>query len=229
MAGKFFVIEGTDGSGKTEQFNRLLPKLKEVFAVEKLDFPRYGEPSSYFVTEYLNGKYGTLKEIGPEKASLFYALDRFDASEKKMKQWLAEGKTLLANRYVGSNMGHQGGKIDDKKKRQDFFRWLYDLEYGRLGIPKPDLNIILHVPAAIAQGFVDKKGDRAYIGGKKRDLHESDISHLERAERVYLEIAELFPKDFTVIECVENGTLLSLDDVGEKVWDAVCGALNIER
>ena len=116
--GKFIVIEGTDGSGKTEQFNRLVLRLPEGFAFKTLDFPQYDEPSSYFVREYLNGHYGALEDeaIGPRRASLFYALDRFDASEKKLKKWLADGTAVIANRYVGSNMGHQGGKIGDEKK-----------------------------------------------------------------------------------------------------------------
>ncbi len=218
--GKFIVIEGTDGSGKTEQFNRLALRFPEGFVFKTLDFPQYDELSSYFVREYLNGHYGALEdeEIGPRRASMFYALDRFDASEKKLKKWLADGSTIIANRYVGSNMGHQGGKISDEKKRKDFFKWLYDLEYGICGIPRPDLNIILHMPAAIAQELVDKKAERNYIGGKKRDLHEGNLDHLRHAEKVYLEMAELFPDDFTVVECAPGGTLLSVEDIHEKVW-----------
>ncbi len=227
--GKFIVIEGTDGSGKTEQFNRLLMRLPEGFSVKTIDFPQYEEPSSYFVREYLNGNYGALEdeEIGPRRASLFYALDRFDASEKKIKKWLDDGVTVIANRYVGSNMGHQGGKIGDGKQRKDFFGWLDELEYGTFGVPRPDLNIILHVPAEIAQELVDRKAARGYIGGKKRDLHEGNIEHLRHAEKVYLEIAELFPENFTVIECAPEGKLLSIEEIHEKVWDVAKRTLNL--
>jgi dTMP kinase len=218
MAGKFIVIEGTDGSGKGTQFKKLIERLPEGFPFSTVDFPQYGDAASYFVQEQLNGHYGTLHENIPKRASLFYALDRFDASEKRMKGWLNEGKTIIANRYVGSSMGHQGAKFDTKQERVDFFKWLYDLEYGICGIPKPDLNIILHVPAAIAQKMVDKKNKREYLEDKKRDIYEDDLSHLQKAEQVYLEIAELFPDNFTVVECVENGQLLSIDEVHEKVW-----------
>jgi dTMP kinase len=221
MTGKFIVIEGTDGSGKTEQFKRLVPKVGEQGPVATIDFPQYSEPSAHFVAEYLNGRYGTAEEVGPKKASLFYALDRYDASIKKMRAWLNEGKTIVANRYVGSSMGHQGGKIVDEKERLDFFKWLYDLEYGTLGIPKPDLNIILHMPAAMAQELVAKKAQREYlVGGKTHDLHEGNLAHLENAEKVYLQMAEWFPEDFKIIECVENGSLLSIDQIHEKVWAA---------
>ncbi len=227
--GKFIVIEGTDGSGKTEQFNRLLLRLPEGFAFKTLDFPQYDEPSSYFAREYLNGNYGPLEddEIGPRRASLFYALDRFDASEKRSKKWLAEGMSVIANRYVGSSMGHQGGKIKNEKKRKDFFKWLYDLEYGICGIPRPDLNIILHMPAEIAQELVDKKSAREYIGGKKRDLHEGNLEHLKHAEMVYLEMAKLFPDDFTVVECAPGGKLLSIEDIHEKVWSVARKTLGL--
>ena len=217
--GKFIVIEGTDGSGKGEQFKRLIARLPAGYPFETVDFPQYDEPSSYFVREYLNGRYGTLEENGPKRASLFYALDRFDVARKKMKGWLGEGKAIIANRYVGSNMGHQGTKFDTREDRAVFFKWLYDLEYGIMGIPKPDLNIILHVPAAIAQKLVDQKSAREYLKDKAgRDLHEENLGHLEKAERVYLELAELFPQNFTVVECAPGGTLLSIEEVHEKVW-----------
>ncbi len=219
--GKFIVIEGTDGSGKTEQFSRLLLRLPEGFSVKTIDFPQYEEPSSYFVREYLNGAYGPLEdeEAGPRRASLFYALDRFDANEKRLGKWLDGGTTVIANRSVGSSMAHQGGKIRDRRRRQEFFNWLYDLEFGICGFPRPDLNIILHVPAEIAQELVDRKAARDYIGGKKRDLHEGNIEHLRHAEKVYLEIAELFPENFTLVECAPDGKLLSIEEVHEKVWD----------
>jgi dTMP kinase len=216
--GKFIVIEGTDGSGKTEQFHKLLLRLPPETRVATADFPRYGQPAAHFVENYLNKQYGeNVHDIGPEAASIFYALDRFDAGHD-LKTKLAKGEMIVANRYVGSNMGHQGAKIDDRKKRAEFFKWLYWLEYEIFKIPKPDLNIILHMPATMAQALVDKKGERQYLGGKGRDLHEGDISHLEKAEKVYLEMASLFPQDFTVVECCENGKLLSIDEVHEKIW-----------
>jgi len=216
--GKFIIIEGTDGSGKKTQFEKLVLRIEHRVAT--FDFPQYDKPSSFFVKEYLNGHYGTAEEVGPYKASIFYAVDRFDISPM-IRNAINDGKIAVSNRYVGSNMGHQGAKIEDKKERVKYFNWLYELEYGILGIPKPDLNIILHMPAKIAQEFVDKKGAREYIGGAKRDLHEGDLKHLERAERVYLEMAEIFPEDFIVVECVENGRLLSVDEVHERVWDKV--------
>jgi dTMP kinase len=213
--GKFIVIEGTDGSGKTVQFERLILALPEGMQFGTLDFPRYGEPSSYFVQKYLTGKYGS--DVGPYAASLLFAVDRFD-SKLKTLQWLEEGKPVIANRYVASSMVYQGAKFESKSEREKFYKWLYHLEYELFGIPKPDLNIVLHVSAEIARGLITKKSGREYLRGKSVDIHEADFAYQKRAEEVYLEIAQLFPGDFEVIECAPGGVLLSPDAIHEKVW-----------
>lgn len=217
--GRFIVIDGTDGSGKATQANLLVEELKLAgYKVEMADFPQYGSKSAGLIEKYLNGDYG---QVGPEAASIFYAIDRFDASFK-IRQWLKEGKIVISNRYVTANAGHQGGKIADNFQRLKFFKWLNNLEYHIFAIPRPDLNIILHMPAAMAQKLVDKKsaGDRQYVNGKKRDLHEADIKHLKNAEKVYQEIARLFPNT-KLIECTVHGKLLSPGEVHNKVWELV--------
>lgn len=217
--GKFIVIDGTDGSGKATQTELLVSELKVAgYEVEMVDFPQYGTKSAGLIEEYLNGKYG---QVSPQAASIFYAIDRFDASFK-IRQWLEGGKIVISNRYVTANAGHQGGKISDQIDRMKFFRWLDNLEYGIFAIPKPDLNIILHVPAEMAQKLVDKKSAdvRKYANGKKRDLHEADLKHLKNAEKVYMEIAKLFPNT-KLVECTMNGKLLLPNEVHNKVWDLV--------
>lgn len=217
--GKFIVIDGTDGSGKTTQFNMLVENLKKAgFEVEVADFPQYGQKSAGLVEEYLNGKYG---QVDGYVGSIFYAVDRFDASFK-IRAWLDEGKIVVSNRYVTANAGHQGGKIADNAERIRYFKWLDNLEYNVFKIPKPDLNLILHVPAKIAQKLVDKKPKEAreYNKGKKRDLHESDLKHLQNAEKVFIQIAELFPNT-KLVECFENKKLLTPDQVQNKIWTLV--------
>ena len=220
------MIEGTDGSGKTIQFRRLIRKLKKNgFRVSAFDFLQYKKPSSYFVREYLNGRYGGWREVGPKRASLFYALDRFDAA-RRIQSELEAGHVVVANRYIGSNLAHQGSKMTNRKERRAFFKWVYELEYGMLGIPRPDRNLVLRVPAHVAQALVDKKGTREYIAGKKRDIHEEDIKHLKRAEEAYGEIVGSFPKDFMFVECMEKGKLLSPERVHERVWKIVKGIVS---
>ena len=113
-------------------------------------------------------------------------------------------------------------KISDKKSRVKFFKWLDNLEFGVIGLPRPDLTLVLRVPAKIAQTLVDKKssGQRAYVQGKKRDLHEADLGHLRRAEKTFVEIARTFPKT-KLLECTQRGILLSIADIHKKIWNEV--------
>ncbi len=211
------MIEGTDGSGKGTQTQLLFDRLKqEGHKVEQISFPQYGERSCTMVEDYLNGKFGTAEEVGPYQASIFFATDRF-AAAPKIRASLAAGNIVIANRYVASNMGHQGGKIDNPEERNAYFDWNYHLEYTLFGIPKPTINVLLHMPAEVAQALVDKKEARAYLDGKKRDIHEDNIDHLKKAEQAYLDIAKRYP-DFTLIECLENNTLLSPEAIHEKLW-----------
>lgn len=221
--GKFIVIDGTDGAGKGTQCKLLIERLqKEGYPVMSADFPQYGQKSAGLVEEYLAGKYG---ELNAYAASIFYAVDRFDASFK-IRQWLEEGKVVISNRYVTANAGHQGGKIDSADERKKYFDWLHELEYGTFNIPKPDLNIILHVTAELAQQLVDQKDaqQRNYVAGAKRDLHEADLGHLKRAEQTYLEITRTFPNT-DLIECMENDTMLSIEAVHAQIWHKVTSLL----
>ena len=220
MNGTFIVIEGTDGSGKGTQFARLTQRLTdEGYDVATFDFPQYDQPSSHFVTEYLNGKYGTADEVGPYTGSLFYALDRFEAAPK-IRQALAEGKVVLANRFVGSNMAHQGTKFLHAEERRGYFIWLDNLEFEMLKIPRPTTSFVLRVPAATAQALVDQKEQRSYTD-KKRDLHEADLTHLEKSVQVYDDMCQLFPRDFSRIDCTRDGQLLSIEAISDILWQKV--------
>jgi len=225
MKGLFIMIEGTDGSGKSLQTNLLVEHLKkENYKVEQISFPQYGEPSAIMVEEYLNGKFGTAQEVGPYRASILYAIDRY-AAAPKIKKWLAEGKIVIANRYVASNMGHQGGKIKNETERQKYFDWNYNLEYNIFQIPKPDVNLILHVTPEISQRLVDQKGAREYLHGKKRDIHEDDIRHLADAEAAYLNIAKLYP-EFKIVECIKNNDIMPKEEIHAIIWTEISKYLN---
>ena len=214
--GKFIVIDGTDGSGKTTQLNLLKAKLEaEGYGVAVADFPQYNTKSAGMVEEYLSGKYGSAKEVDPYKASIFYAVDRFDASSQ-IKSWLAEGKIVLANRYTSASLGHQGGKINNPLERKIFFNWLYDLEYKIFEIPKPDLTIILQVEPEISFQLARSRG-REDWKGKTKDIHENDFEHLKQAEQTYLEIASSLP-GFRLIKCTHNGEILSPEAIHFLVW-----------
>jgi dTMP kinase len=213
----FIMIEGTDGSGKSLQTEMLVKHLQdEKRPVQQISFPRYGERSATVIEDYLNGKFGSAESVGPYRASIFYAVDRYAASQQ-IRGWLDEGYIVIANRYVGSNMGHQGGKIPNLVERKKFFDWVYDLEYNIFQIPKPTINIILHVSPKTSQSLVDKKEARQYLEGKKRDIHEDDLLHLKNAEEAYINMASTFP-EFKLIECEKNDALLPPEIIHQKIW-----------
>jgi len=224
--GKFFVFEGIDGCGKATQTKLLADYfIKKGFAVEKIDFPQHGERSAAMVDDYLTGKYGSSSEVDPQVASIFYAIDRYDASFK-IKKWLDEGKIVVSDRYLVSNIGHQGGKVaGDKAEWKKYVDWLYELEYGIFGIPKPDSTFILKTSPEfslkLAHNITDKdKQDRrkAYLGDSKtQDIHEKDKSHLANALNSYLMAAEEFPEDFKVVECLSDGALLPPEEIHQKI------------
>lgn len=220
MNGIFVALEGTDGSGKTTQFKLLKQKLEsQGYSVEIFDFPQYDKPSSFFVREYLNGNYGSTKEVGPYTASLFFALDRYEAAPR-IKQALADGKIVLTNRFTASNMAHQGASFDSLEQLRGYFLWLDQIEFDTLKIPRPDISLVLRVPAEAAQKLVDKKQARVYTD-KKRDLHEADINHMRKSVKVYDTLCQLFPRDFKMIDCVRNGKVLEIDKVEAMVWETI--------
>jgi dTMP kinase len=218
--GKLIVIDGTDGSGKATQMALLAERLRKAkYEVSLEDFPRYGKKSAGLVEEYLNGAYGTAKELGPYIPSLFYAVDRF-AAKKEIENNLRAGNIVLSNRYTTASMGHQGGKIKDERERAKYFSWLQDLEFNFFGIPKPDLVILLSIPPKIAQGLIDKKSPRNYIAnGFKRDMHEADLKHLQDAARTYEEMSRKF--GYPLINCAKGKSVLPPAKISELVWKEV--------
>lgn len=205
----FIAIEGTDGSGKATHTEALTTWLKQLgYKVTTIDFPRYGQPSAYFVEQYLAGRYGSLEDVGPYRGSLFYALDRYEASFK-IRQALAQGDIVISDRYVGSNMGHQGSKITNAAERHRYFSWNTNLEYELLDLPKPTINLVLHMPAEHAAKLFRMR----HSAGQALDLHEADPDHLHRAEQTYLELCQLFPDLFTRINCVKDQRIRSINHI----------------
>jgi thymidylate synthase ThyX/thymidylate kinase len=218
--GLFLVIEGSDGSGKGTQFKLLVERLKsEGYEVSTYDYPQYEQDSSYFVRKYLNGDYGSAEALGPYTPSVFYALDRFDSSTD-IKRDLEAGKIVLCNRFTGSNMAHQGGKFTDLEQKVELFKWLDNLEFGMLEIPRPDANIVLLVEAEIAQQLVDKKEKRSYTE-KKRDIHEADLKHLKNAVETYKQLCQTFPDSYQSIQCTDGNNILSIPTINNLIWERI--------
>ncbi|MFA6466274.1 MAG: thymidylate kinase [Patescibacteria group bacterium] len=218
--GKFIVIEGGDGSGKTTQFNLLKEKLlADGHQLETVDFPQYGQPSAVLVEKYLNGDFGSAKEVGAYRASIFYAVDRYEASFR-MKEWLSEGKIVLANRYATSNMVHQAGKIKDTLERDKFLNWLDELEFGIFDIPRPDLVFFMNISADISQNLALQKNARHDNIKSKNDIHENDLGHLEDALEAGNYVAKKY--NWEIINCDDgSGQMRSIDDIHNEVCNKI--------
>lgn len=213
--GRFFVIEGTDASGKTTQFNLLADRLVgEGYDVVTFDFPQYEQGSSYFVREYLAGRYGKADQVGPYTASVFYALDRF-AAKDAIRRALDQGKIVLANRFTGSNMAHQGTKFASPEERRGFFIWNDNLEFQMLGLPRPDVSLVLRVDAGTSMQLIQLRAEK---DGRTKDVHEADASHLERSVEVYDDLCTLFPKDFIRVDCVRSRKLMTRHQIHDIIW-----------
>jgi len=215
---RFIVIEGIDGTGKKTQFDLLVKYLRDDLKkpVLELDFPRYGTSGKY-VGHYLNGDYG--EYVAPELASILYAFDRWKA-KPDIDQFIAKHPDgfIVSNRYTGSNLAHQGGKISGVKQRRDFYKEIMDLEFNQFGVPRPDLNFVLLLPEDAAQKNVDKKATRGYTN-QKRDLHEKDSDHLHRAATAYRELVKLYPDDFVAIDCWDPvlGQMRTIEDIQGEI------------
>lgn len=215
------AIEGGDGSGKGTQAELLRQYLDETLHKEviKISFPRYGQASARYAGRYLDGRYGTADQVHPELGVLTFALDRFAASDE-IRAALADPSAVgVLDRYMASNLAHQGAKISDPDERKQFYKETLELEYDILKIPRPRKNIVLLVPSAVAQQNVDKKDAsiRSYTT-KKRDIHEADADHLEKAKNNYKELCELFPDEFEAIDCMnDEGELRSIDDIQQEI------------
>ena len=231
--GKFFVIEGIDGSGKKTQMDLLTARLaQENISFQTISFPRYGHPAAYFEETYLqpNSLYGTPEQVGPYHASYFFTLDRYDASFE-VKRWLADGTHVIADRYVISNAAHQVGKIRDIKERERYVEWLYDLEYRQFEIPKPDLNIILSLPVAIASRRIAGKQARMYLKSEQgaKDAHEMDEAHLRNSQEAYLWIAKKYPDEFRIVDCADGDRELNEQEIHERIWEILKERLQLHN
>lgn len=224
--GKFFVFEGLDGSGKSTQAKLLAKALRRKgYKTEKIDFPQYGKKSAGLIENYLTGMYGSSEEVGPYIGSIFYACDRYDLGFK-IKKWLKEGKIIISDRYVVSNVGHQGGKIiHSKKEWEKYVEWLYDLEYNIFKIPRPDYTFILKTSPELSMKMSNKITDAkkqkkraTYLGDhKKQDIHEADKNHLANTLKSYMRIAKKFPDEFKVIECLDRKNMLPPNVIADKI------------
>ncbi len=219
--GKLIVFEGTDGSGKSTQFSLLTKRLEAVGrSFRTMVFPQYSEPSSALIRMYLGGEFGTRpSDVNAYAASTFYAVDRFAAYRKVWGQYYKDGGVMLSDRYTTSNAVHQGSKVPEEE-RKDFFRWLYDFEYGKMELPKPDLVIYLDVPTELTGQLMRK---REAATNTNADIHEQHMDYLKMCRSTGLEAAEFY--GWNIIHCAKDGKMRSIEDIHNEIFALVQSVL----
>jgi dTMP kinase len=217
--GAFIAIEGIDGSGKHTQSEM----LGRVFTARGIpwvpvSFPRYETAFGKLIASFLNGEFGSLEAVDAHLSALLYAGNRFEA-KTELEQALAAGKTILADRYVASNLAHQTARVPPDRREQ-FIAWLRLLEYGTYGLPTEDLVIYLRMGASEAQRLVGKKAPREYTS-LGHDLQESDLTHLEKAAMVFDRLAA--DPSWITIECFDGSLsrVKPVDEIHKAVLAAV--------
>ena len=213
MKGKLIIIEGLDGSGKSTQIEILRKRAQQAGKqVRQVKFPNYAEDSSALVRAYLAGELGSLHEINAYAASVLYSVDRYATFRRHMKEDYDNGCIFLLDRYTTANMYHQATKLP-KEEWDSFLDWLEDLEYGKMGLPKPDLVLYLDMKPQTAKKLMENRyhGDES-----KKDLHEADFSYLLSCRVSALYAAE--KRGWQVVSCVdEQGQVRSVEEIQQQL------------
>lgn len=211
--GKLIVIEGLDGCGKSTQL-ALLPENLKKFGIEtkSVSFPDYDSDSSALVKMYLAGKFGTNpSDVNAFAASLFYAVDRYASFKSGWGEYYNSGKTVIAGRYTTSNAVHQTCKLP-REEWEGFLEWLYDLEYNKMGIPKPDCVIFLDMPIELSQKLLMNR----YEGdSEKKDIHESDVTYLENCRKAAYFTAQF--SGWEIISCAKGDQLKTIEEISDEI------------
>lgn len=219
--GKLIVIEGTDGSGKSTQFRLLTERLdRDGRKFQRLVFPQYTQPSSALIKMYLGGEFGSNPtDVNAYAASAFFAVDRYASYKKVWGTWYEQGGLVVSDRYTTSNAVHQASK-ESGQSQEDFLKWLYDFEFDKLGLPKPDLTIFLDVPTDFTEKML--RG-REQATNTKADIHEMDLQYLAICRRTGRLAAAHY--GWTVVECVRDGAMRSVEDIHEEIFTHVMNCL----
>ena len=219
--GKLIVFEGTDGTGKSTQYARACARLEaQNVRFEKIKFPQYDEPSSALIKMYLAGEFGSDPDaINPYAASTFYAVDRYAGFARGWKDFYDKGGLIVCDRYTTSNAVHQASK-EPENKRQEFLKWLYEFEYDRLGLPRPDLTLYLDVPTDFTEQLLRHREQDTHTTA---DIHERNSAYLASCRRTGRAAAEYY--GWTIISCTENGKMRSIEDIHEEIYRHVAACL----
>ena len=219
--GKLIVFEGIDGSGKSAHYKRVCQRLEnEGIEYDHIVFPRYDNESSALIRMYLGGEFGeNPADVNAYTASTFFSVDRFASYRKDWGKIYNAGGFILSDRYTTSNAVHQGAKLPDEELGE-FFKWLYDLEHVKMGLPVPDLVIYLDVDVETSLARMRHRQEKTNTSA---DIHEKDIQYLENCLRVADKAADYY--GWTRITYKTDGVERSIEDKHEEIYSIIKAAL----
>lgn len=212
--GKLIVLEGIDGSGKSAQYRRLCARMeKDGIDYTHIVFPRYDKPSSALIRMYLEGQFGqNPNDVNAYTASAFFAVDRYASYREEWGRRYQEGGLILSDRYTTSNAVHQGSKLPDDEL-PEFFQWLADLEYVKMGLPRPDLVIYLDVNIELSLARMKRRQEKNHTHA---DIHESDEAYLRRCLSVADRAADFY--GWTRIPYLKDGAERDVDEKNAEIY-----------
>lgn len=219
--GKLFAIDGTDGSGKQTQFNKLCERLtKENIDYRTISFPNYESESSSLVKMYLSGKFGeNANDVSAYIASTFYAADRYATFKTEgLFDYYNNGGIILADRYTTANMVHQAGKILDPEERKKFLDWLWDFEFNLYKLPIPTKVFFLNMPTDYAVKLI-KDRENKFTHQAQKDIHERDKNHLLNSYNAACSLVDTY--DWYEVKCVQNDEIRTVDDIHEEIYNEI--------
>lgn len=221
--GKLIALEGIDGSGKGTQADLLEKNLLAAgHSVYSIGFPQYDSWFGKMCGQFLNGDFGPLETVDPHFSCLLYAGDRFEA-KPRLAAALAQGKIVLADRYIGSSLAHQAVRAP-QDRRAAFVAWIEHLEYTLYDLPRESLVLYLRVPPHQAQVLVNRKSARTYTNAKQ-DILEASLRHLEDAAAMYDQLAQR--PNWATIQCFdeERGAMRSPKHIASEILAAVSAVI----
>ena len=174
------------------------------------------------IARFLRGELGSVEQVDPYVVALLYAEDRRDAAPM-VQGWLNEGKVVIVDRYVYSNVGYQCAKLKDEAEREKLRKWILNLEYDYFAIPKPNVSLFLDVPFAFTERKLTEQrvgDDRDYLHGKQ-DIHEQSMDLQRAVRQVYID-ASGYDDDMHVVDCTTpNGEMASPDEIFGRIMQVV--------